>query len=342
MIETEEQLEEKLSEPNDRDIALMRNLTGDVIVLGAGGKMGPSLAKLAKRAAEEAGARRRVIAASRFSSPQLREDLEAAGVETIACNLLDRDEVATLPRCENVLFLAGRKFGSTDRSDLTWAMNTMVPANVAYRYGDSRIVAFSTGNVYRFASATLAPLSGSHEIDEPEPRGEYAQSCLGRERVFEFFSHELGTKCLIFRLNYAVDLRYGVLLDIARKVYRGEPVDLTVGHFNTIWQGDANSYALRCLELCASPPLILNVTGAEVISVRDVAEFYARRFGRDAVFHGEESGEALLSNATLCHKLLGPPGVTLEELMEMVAHWVEIGGRSLNKPTKFDVRDGKF
>jgi nucleoside-diphosphate-sugar epimerase len=343
LIEIEQQLEEKLAEPNDRDIALMRRLTGDLIVLGAGGKMGPSLAKLAKRASAAAGGRHRVIAVSRFSSPQSRDGLENAGVETISCDLLDRDEVAKLPDCENVLFLAGRKFGSSGRSDLTWAMNTVVPANVAYRYHDSRIVAFSTGNVYPFVSPSASLDSGgSLETDEPQPRGEYAQSCLGRERVFEFFSRERGTKCLIFRLNYAVDLRYGVLVDIARKVYEGQPVDLTVAHFNTIWQGDANSYALRCLELCESPPRILNVTGAEIVSVREAAEFYARRFGREAVFRGRESGEALLSDASLCHQLLGAPEVKLEELMEWVAHWVEAGGRSLNKPTKFEVSDGKF
>jgi nucleoside-diphosphate-sugar epimerase len=339
MIETEEQLEERLSAPNERDVALMRRLAGDVIVLGAGGKMGPSLAKLARRASDAAGTTRRVIAVSRFSSSEARDELENSGVETVSCDLLDRDDVAKLPDCENVLFLAGRKFGSSGRSDLTWAMNTVVPANAAYRYRRSRIVAFSTGNVYPFVSAASG---GSIETDEVQPRGEYAQSCLGRERVFEFFSNEYGTKCLIFRLNYAVDLRYGVLVDIARKVYDGQPVDLTVAYFNTIWQGDANSYALRCLELCESPPRTLNVTGAEIISVREAAEFYARRFQREVVFRGEESGEALLNNSTLCRQLLGEPEVKLEELMEWVARWVEVGGKSLNKPTKFEVSDGKF
>jgi nucleoside-diphosphate-sugar epimerase len=317
----------------------MRRLSGDVIVLGAGGKMGPSLARLARRASDAAATTRRVIAVSRFSSSEARDELENAGVETISGDLLDRDEVAKLPDCENVLFLAGRKFGSSGRSDLTWAMNTIVPANAAYRYRHSRIVAFSTGNVYPFVNAASG---GSVETDELRPRGEYAQSCLGRERVFEFFSNENGTKCLIFRLNYAVDLRYGVLVDIARKVYDGQPVDLSVGCFNTIWQGDANSYALRCLALCEAPPRVLNVTGAEIVSVRDAAEFYARRFQREVVFRGEESGEALLNNASLCRQLLGEPEVKLEELMEWVAHWVEVGGKSLNKPTKFEVSDGKF
>jgi nucleoside-diphosphate-sugar epimerase len=339
LVETEQQLEERLATPNEKDVELMRRLKGDLIVLGAGGKMGPSLAKLAKRASDEAGGGHRVIAVSRFSDRQSREDLEAAGVETISCDLLDRDDVAKLPDCENILFLAGRKFGSSDRSDLTWAMNTIVPANVAYRYRDSRIVAFSTGNVYPFVSADS---KGAVETDPPQPRGEYAQSCLGRERVFEFFSREYGTKCLIFRLNYAVDLRYGVLVDIARKVYDRREIDLTIGCFNVIWQGDANSYALRALELCESPPRLLNVTGPEILSARAVAEFYARRFGRELIFRGQESDEALLNDAARCRQLLGDPAVDADTLMEWVAHWVEIGGRSLNNPTKYEVSDGRF
>src|SRR5262245_10293501 len=296
-IENERQLEEKLSAPNALDVEMARRLPGDVIVLGAGGKMGPSLAKLARRASDAAGTNRRVFAVSRFSNRQSRDELETSGVETISCDLLDRDEVAKLPDCENVLFLAGRKFGSSDRSDITWAMNTVVPANAAWRYGDSRMVVFSTGNVYQFVSADSG---GSVETDEPQPCGEYAQSCLGRERVFEYFSRERGTRCLIFRLNYAVDLRYGTLVDIARKVYDGHPIDLRVGHFNAIWQGDANSYALRSLELCESPPRFINVTGPDIVSTREAAEFYARRFGREAVFCAKDSGEALLNNPSLC------------------------------------------
>jgi nucleoside-diphosphate-sugar epimerase len=339
LIENERQLEEKLSAPNALDVEMARRLPGDVIVLGAGGKMGPSLAKLARRASDAAGTNRRVFAVSRFSNRQSRDELEAAGVEAISCDLLDRDEVAKLPDCENVLFLAGRKFGSSDRSDMTWAMNTVVPANAALRYGDSRMVVFSTGNVYQFVNADSG---GSVETDEPQPRGEYAQSCLGRERVFEYFSRERGTRCLIFRLNYAVDLRYGTPVDIARKVYDGLPIDLGVGHFNAIWQGDANSYALRSLELCESPPRFLNVTGPEIIATSEAAEFFARRFGREAVFSGKDSGMALLNNASLCRRLLGEASVKLEELLEWVARWVEIGGRSLNQPTKFEVSDGKF
>lgn len=339
MIETEAQLEERLAEPNERDVALMTSLSGDVLVLGAGGKMGPSLAWRCKRAAEIAGVANRVIAVSRFSSIEARQELEALGVETISCDLLDRDAVDRLPECKNVLYLAGRKFGSADRTDLTWASNTVVPAYVAHRYRASRIVAFSTGNVYPFVSAASG---GSVESNELDPRGEYAQSCLGRERVFEYFSRQHGMRCLIFRLNYAVDLRYGVLVDIARKVFGGQPVDMTVSHFNVIWQGDANSYALRSLELCDSPPRVLNVTGGEIVSVREAAEFFAQQFQREAVFSGQASGSALLNNASLCRQLLGEPEMKLEELMTLVAHWVEIGGKSLNKPTKFEVADGKF
>jgi nucleoside-diphosphate-sugar epimerase len=339
LIENEEQLESLLSAPNAADIDVMRRLSGDLIILGAGGKMGPSLVRRIKRASQSAGIERRVIAVSRFSSSQARHELEENGVETIACDLFNRDEVDSLPAYENVLYLAGRKFGSLDRSDLTWASNTIIPAYVAHHYRDSRIVAFSTGNVYRFVGGASG---GSIENDSPDPRGEYAQSCLGRERVFEYFSREYETQCLIFRLNYAVDIRYGVLVDIARKVYEGNPIDLNVPAFNVIWQGDANSYALRCLELCQSPPRVLNVTGPETVSTRRAAEFFAARFDCKAVFQGEENDAALLNNASLCHRLLGYPEVTLGELMEMVAHWIEIGGTSLNKPTKFEVTDGRF
>jgi nucleoside-diphosphate-sugar epimerase len=339
IIDTEAQLEDLLATPNQQDIEMMRHLSGDVIVLGAGGKMGPSLARRVKRATDAAGVQRRVIAVSRFSSAQARAELEQAGTETVACDLLNRDEVDALPACENVLYLAGRKFGSTERGDLTWASNTVAPAYVAHRYQQARIVAFSTGNVYPFVNVASG---GSVESDSPAPRGEYAQSSLGRERVFEYFSREYGTRCLIFRLNYAVDLRYGVLVDIARKVYAGAPVDLTVANFNVIWQGDANSYAMRALELCETPPRILNVTGPEIVSTRRVAEFFAQRFGRQAIFQGAEGETALLNNAARCHALLGYPEVTLGELMEWVAHWIAIGGAMLDKPTKFEVADGKF
>lgn len=339
IIETEAQLEDALTTPNAADVDFMRRLEGDVIILGAGGKMGPSLAQRIKRATDAAGVNRRVIAVSRFSAPQSCVELESVGVEAISCELLDRRQLADLPDCENVFFLAGRKFGSSERADLTWAINSYMPGLVADRYRASRIVVFSTGNVYPYV--TLAA-GGSVETDAPQPRGEYANSCLGRERIFEYFSRTHNTRCLIFRLNYAVDLRYGVLLDIARKVYAGRPVDLTVPAFNVIWQGDANSYALRSLELCDAPPRILNVTGPETIAARRVAQFFAERFNREAVFQGAETDAALLNNAELCHKLLGYPEVTLGELMELAARWVEIGGASLDKPTRFETIDGRY
>ncbi len=338
-IETEAQLEETLSTPSDADITAMRVVEGDIMVLGAGGKMGPSLARLARRASDSAGSKRRVIAVSRFSESTVKSGLQRSGVETVECDLLDADGISALPFCDNVLYLAGRKFGSTDRPDFTWAINTLVPAFVSRRFASSRIVAFSTGNVYPLVPASSG---GSVESDPPQPLGEYAQSCLGRERIFEHFSRENGTRIVLFRLNYAMDLRYGVLVDIARRVYSGDPVPLAVAHFNTIWQGDANSYALRSLALCQSPPLVLNVTGPEIIPVRQAALYFERRFGRKVAFSGGESGGALLSCAAKCYTLLGPPRWTVPHLMEAVAHWIEAGGSNLHKPTHFEVNDGKF
>jgi dTDP-4-dehydrorhamnose reductase len=322
-------LEETLSRPVDADAECLHRLPGDLMILGAGGKMGPSLARLCRRAA---GPKRRIIAVSRRA-------VDIEGVESISCDLLDRAAVARLPECPNVFYLAGRKFGSTGSPELTWAMNTVVPAIVAERFAASRVVAFSTGNVYALRRPSTG---GSMESDEPAPVGEYAQSCLGRERVFDYFSRGHGLRCLLFRLNYAVDLRYGVPVDIARKVFAGDPVDVTVPAFNAIWQRDANSYALRSLEYASSPPRILNVTGADVLSVRETANFFAARFGKALRFTGVEGPVALLSDPRACHELLGPPTVTSVQLLEMVADWVAGGGPSLDKPTHFEVADGKF
>jgi hypothetical protein len=280
-----------------------------------------------------------VIAASRFSSAIAREAVEASGVETVSVDLLVPAGAASLPRCPYVLFLAGRKFGTTDRTDITWATNTLVPAWVSERLAASRMVVFSTGNVYPLMPAHGA---GASEDEWPAPVGEYAQSCLGRERLVEFVSRERGLRALLFRLNYAVDLRYGTLVDIARRVFAGQPIDLTMGYFNAIWQGDANSYALRSLELCASPPEVLNVTGPERISVREAAEWFGAIFGRAPHFVNREGPVALLSDASRCHERLGPPEVPLEVLQRWVAHWVWMGGPSLNKPTRFEVTDGRF
>jgi nucleoside-diphosphate-sugar epimerase len=338
-VDSVQELERRLSEPSEADRTFMRGLQGDIIILGAGGKMGPSLARLARRAADEGGVRKRILAVSRFTSDAARRDLETAGIEVVACDLLNPQEVAQLPLCHNVLYLAGRKFGSTGRPDLTWAMNAIAPALAAYHYRRSRVVVFSTGNVYGLKDVASG---GSRETDAVSPAGEYAQSCLARERIFEYHSNAYNTGCLMFRLNYAVDLRYGVLVDIARKVYSGEPVDVTVPAFNAIWQRDANSYALRALQLCASPPRILNVTGAETVTVREIAEFFATRFGRTYQIRGQEGTSALLSDASLCHSLLGPPSVPLSTLKEWVAHWVMRGGEDLNRPTHFEVVDGSY
>ena len=338
-IRNEEELEEWLSRPSPADIDLMRRLRGDVLILGAGGKMGPSLVRRMARASEAGGVTHRIRAASRFGSPEARATIEHAGAEAIPCDLLSRRDVASLPDAEHVWFLAGRKFGTTDRVDLTWAANALVPAHVIERFAGTRLVVFSTGNVYPFVPVSS---SGSLETDLPAPVGEYAQSCLARERIFEYAAREHGTRVLIYRLNYAVDLRYGVLVDIARAVHAGEPVDLTVGHVNCLWQGDANSYALRSIELCDTPARFLNVTGADRLAVRDAAAFFGSRFGRTPQFRGSEATQALLSDAGLCQRELGPPQIDTPELMEAVANWVAIGGRGLGKPTHFGVTDGRF
>jgi nucleoside-diphosphate-sugar epimerase len=331
-ITTVAELERELARPSEEDVACLARLDGDILILGAAGKMGPSLARLCRNAADAAAKPRRIIAVSRTVEPE-------PGIDAIRCDLLDRRAVAELPDCPNILYLAGRKFGSSGSPELTWAMNAVVPAIVAERFSSSRMVVFSTGNVYPFRSVAEG---GSVEEDAPAPVGEYAQSCLGRERVFEYYSQVHGLACVLYRLNYAVDLRYGVVVDIARKVHAGDPVELGVPAFNVIWQRDANSYALRSLEHCAVPPTILNVTGAETLRVRDTALWFGRRFGREVRFQGAEGETALLSNASRCFRLLGEPEVGAEQLLEMVAVWIEAGGASINKPTHFEVSDGKF
>ena len=338
-IEDSEQLEEVMSQPTPEVIEAIRGMTGDLLILGVGGKMGPTLAKLAKRAIDASGSDKRIIGVSRFSVPDLRSDLNQAGIETIVCDLLNETELQELPDVPNVVFMAGRKFGSTGNEPLTWAMNTYMPGRVAEKYRNSRIVVFSTGNVY-----PLTPIShgGATEMHPVEPIGEYAQSCLGRERVFEHAANQFGTHLAILRLNYAIDLRYGILLDIAEKVYCEKPVDVTMGAANVIWQGDANAVVLRTLLYCQSPPIILNLTGPEIVSSRWLATRFGEIFGKAPVFEGVEAETALLSNAARCHQLFGYPRIALEQMVQWVAHWVEIGEMTLGKPTKFEVRDGKF
>jgi nucleoside-diphosphate-sugar epimerase len=333
---TEHELDELLSTPRAETTAALEACPGDIIILGAGGKMGPTLARMAARARKDS---RRVIAVARWSSVSVRHRLNAAGVETIRCDLLDPHAVAQLPDAANVIFMAGQKFGTDDAPAMTWAMNTIVPAHCAHRYRNSRIVAFSTGNVYPL---TAIQRGGSREDDTPGPVGEYAASCLGRERVFEFYATNHRTRVAIFRLNYAIDLRYGVLVDVALKVYRGEPVSVEMGYVNVIWQGDANRIALECLRLASSPPFVVNVTGGEMISVRELAEWFGKRFGKRAQFAGSERADALLSNTSRMREMFGAPEVSHDQMREWVAQWIEEGGPLLGKATKFEARDGRF
>ena len=338
-IPTDEvRLEDLLSEPTPAVVETMRRLDGDIMVLGVSGKMGPTLARMAKRASADAGVRRRVIGVARFTAGG-EEPLWTHGIDTIRCDLLDEAAVARLPDAANVVFMPARKFGSTGDEATTWAVNSYLPGVVARKFRESRIVAFSTGNVYALTPATG---HGPREGDPPQPVGEYAMSCLGRERVFEYFSRTAGTRVALIRLNYATDLRYGALVDLARQVLAGEPIDLTMGHFNTIWQGDANAMALWAFDHAASPPWIVNVTGPEVLSVRDVCERFGRRFDRPARFTGTETETALLSDARRGLELFGPLRVSTDRLIDWVADWVASGGRSLGKPTHFQARDGRF
>jgi nucleoside-diphosphate-sugar epimerase len=333
---TLETLEDQLSRPSEADIAFMRRIEGDILILGAGGKMGPSLARRARRAADAAGSRRSVVAVSRFPSPEAADQLRGWGIEVASCDLFDRRQIARLPDSPNVVFLAGRKFGSTDNQPLTWATNVLVPGLVAERYPQARIVALSSGNVYPL---TAVPAT---EDTPPAPVGEYAQTVLGRERVFQFFSSLHGTPVALVRLNYAVDLRYGVLLDIGRRVWERLPVPLSTGSVNVIWQGDANSMCLRALELAASPPRILNVTGPDTLRVRWIAEQFARHFGIEPIFEGAEAETALLSDSSLACRLLGRPDISPEAMIAMTAEWIRAAQPTWNKPTHFEVRDGRF
>jgi nucleoside-diphosphate-sugar epimerase len=332
-------LEELLSEPSPAAIDAMRRLDGDLVVLGVAGKMGPTLARMARRALDSAGVSSRVIGVSRFASAGQQAALEQHGVETIRCDLLDEDALARLPDAPNVIFMAGRKFGSTGDESLTWAMNAHLPALVCRRYRTSRIVAFSTGNVYGFSPSGRG---GSREEDPPDPVGEYAMSCLGRERLFEYFSRAHGTPVAILRLNYAVELRYGVLVDLARRVFRREPIDVTMGYFNAIWQGDANAMALVALTHTSTPPLIVNVAGVEELSVRATCVELARLLNTDVSFTGRETADALLSNGSRGWTLLGTPRVDAARLIVWTAEWVQRGGDSLDKPTHFESRTGRF
>ena len=333
---TEEELDDLLSTPRTDTVISLEVCPGDIVILGAGGKMGPTLARMAARAARDG---RRIIAVSRWSSAEAERSLNDFGIETIKCDLLDRDAVSRLPDAPNVVFMAGQKFGTTGAPAMTWGMNTIVPAICAERYHGARIVAFSTGNVYPLAPVSLG---GSREQDPLGPVGEYAASCVGRERVFELFADRHGTRIAIVRLNYAIDLRYGVLVDLALRILRGEPISVDMGYVNVIWQGDANRVALECLPRAATPPFVVNVTGSDILSVRSLAEWFGTRFGKSVTFTGSERPDALLSNTALMQSCFAPPEVTLDQMRDWVADWLEAGGALLGKSTKFEARDGKF
>jgi dTDP-4-dehydrorhamnose reductase len=337
-LETEDDLDGLLTRPRPVLVEFVRSLSSPLVILGAGGKMGPTLAVLAKRAAGAAGHPLEVIAVSRFSDERARVWLEGQGVRTLSADLLDRATLARLPDAEQVVSLVGLKFGTSQNAARTWAINTLVPANVGERYARSRIVALSTGNVYPL---TRARDGGSVETEGLTPLGEYANAAVARERIFEFSSQQAGTPLALIRLNYAVELRYGVLSDLASRIWQGEPVDVTTGYLNCIWQGDANEMILRCLALARTPPLAINLTGP-ILSVRELALRLGELLGKQVQITGSEAEEALVSNTDRMRDLLGPPPTPLEAMLRWAAHWVVRGGRFLGRPTHFEVRDGRY
>ena len=328
-------LDELLCRPSQALIDDLRKVDGDIMILGVAGKMGPTLAGLAKAAVPE----RRVIGVARFSDPAVKDWLQAHDIETINCDLLDEAAINALPKVQNIVFMAGRKFGAEGDLSLTWAMNSHVPALVAQAFAGSRIVAFSTGCVYPFVPVDG---KGADEDMAPNPPGEYAQSCVGRERMFEYFSKKNSTPGRLFRLNYAIDMRYGVLHDIASKVLQGQPIDVSLGHVNVIWQGDASAQALRCLAHCETPTSPINVSGHEILAVRDLAAKFGQRFGRAPVLVGKEEPTAWLTDTSQAVRLFGLPIVDIEQLVSWTADWVSRSMPSLGKPTKYEVRDGRY
>jgi len=335
MVVNVRELEDLLSQPTAATCDVLSETEGDIVVLGAGGKMGPTLAMMLRKAAPQ----KRIYAVSRFSDRDAKARIEACGVETITADLLDEAAYARLPDVPNVFYLAGMKFGATGNQPLTWAMNVHLPALVARHYKDARIVALSTGNVYPFVDPASG---GAQEEDLPQPVGEYAQSCLGRERMFQYFSQVNGTPVTLIRLNYANEPRYGIIVDLTRKILSDTPIDVTMGSVNLIWQGDANGYIIAALKLAASPPAVLNVTGPETLPIRDLASRIGKVLGKEPTFVSEEAPTALLSDASRCVDSFGSPTTSLDKMIQRIASWVEAGREVLNKPTKYDVRDGKF
>lgn len=332
-------LEEQLLAPSDQLVNDLAQLDGDILILGAGGKIGPSIARLARLAIQKSGSTKRVIGVSRFSEEGLEKELNEQGIETIAANILDDTQLQALPEVKNVLYLAGTKFGTSNNEPYTWAMNTYLPGRVAEKYKNSRIVVYSTGNVYPYTSVLSG---GATEETKAAPVGEYGQSCLGRERIFQYFSSVYGTPLLIYRLNYAIDFRYGVLLEVAKSVLADKPIDLSTGHVNVIWQGDANEMALRSLLHCESPSKLLNITGPETVPLRWLAGEFGKLLQKEPIFVNEEQDTALLSNAAESFRLFGYPQTSLKQMIGITAQWLTEGGKTINKPTHFQERKGQY
>ena len=328
-------LENILSEPADTTKEIVTGLNGDIVVLGAGGKMGPTLAIMLRKASSG----KKIYAVSRFSDKDVRTRIERAGIKIIQADLLNESLYSQLPDVKNVFYLAGMKFGSTGNQPLTWTLNSFLPGLVAKHYKNSRIVVFSTGNVYPLVDINSC---GASEETAPDPVGEYAQSCLGRERIFEYFSQLNNTPMTIVRLNYANEPRYGIIVDLTRKILNGEPIDLTMGAVNLIWQRDANDYIIRSISLAKSPPTILNVTGPDTVLVRQLAETIGKELNSKPKFTSREARTALLSSASFCFSMFGYPQTTLDEMVSLIVKWVASGKTVLNKPTKYDIRNGKF
>lgn len=334
LITSEQTLIDRMTTPSPSVVQAVSEVDGGVLILGVGGKMGPTLAELLVRA----GARR-VIGVSRFSDAHVRTQLESVGVETIRADLLEESDLDRLPDAPNVLFLAGFKFGATGNAPATWAMNAWLPGRIMRRYARSRIIYVSSGNVYAY---TPVAEGGADEDGEIGPVGEYAQSRLGGERIAEHLCVEQGTPLLIVRLFYATELRYGIIHDLGRKIHDGAPIDLAMGHVNQIWQGDANGYLARMFRLCSSPATILNMTGPDVLSVRELIASLSQKLDRAPRLEGKESGTALLGNAVRLFDKLGRPETSVGQIVDWVAHWIRIGGRSLDKPTGYESRTGRF
>lgn len=339
LIHTETELDDVLTRPSPALIEFIRTVPSPLLILGAGGKMGPSLAVLARRAAQAANHPLEVVAVSRLSDATAREWLEARGVRAVAADLSQRQAVQRLPEASHVLYLVGLKFGTSQSPERTWAMNTLVPAYVAERFSAARLVTLSSGNVYPLTPISMGGAAEDHPLT---PLGEYSNACVARERIFQYFAGEHGTAGVLVRLSYAVDLRYGVLLDLAEKIWRGEPVDVSMGYLNFIWQGDANDFILRCLGLTQHPPLALNLTGPAAVPVRELAHRLGDLLSRPVTFVGQEAETALLTNTRRMQALLGAPATSVDTQLRWTAHWVAQGGRTLRKPTHFEVRDGAY